>query len=496
MGKVVMADLSVKRNADASKNATAMTGIFIMNFVLVAAYLLEVLKGARDIVSYSIIAALCIVPCILAAIVFLRKREAASIRYILGIGFSLLYGYIMFTTVSDVPFCYIIVAFVMFLVYVDFKFLVILGTYAFVVNIARVVMIAMQGQLTGDKLTNAEISIACISLTFVFALMAIRKMDKINQANIDKADLGKEQADTLLQTTLDVASSMTENINDAMGETEVLKEAIDATQQEMERLADEVNVSAQAIDIQKQSSEKINAHIQNVEASVYSITDEVTNAEDNLNTGNEVMKALLEQVQISEKSNELVAQKMAGLKECAAKMQDIMSLIGSVANQTGLLSLNASIEAARAGEAGRGFAVVAGEISNLSSQTNSATSEINTLIEDIVASVGEVNEAMDTLLECSRLQNQYVDTTAESFEKIHGSTQSIVEQVANLRSAVEIVMEENKQVEEGIENVANVTQRVMDSANETLASCNTNLQSIAKVSDIMNTLTEEAAKLQ
>ena len=496
MGKVVMADLSVKRNADASKNATAMTGIFIMNFVLVAAYLLEVLKGARDIVSYSIIAALCIVPSILAAIVFLRKREATSIRYIMGIGFSLLYGYIMFTTVSDVPFCYIIVAFVMFLVYVDFKFLVILGTYAFIINIARVVMIAMQGQLTGDKLTNAEISIACISLTFAFALMAIRKMDKINQANIDKADLGKDQADTLLQTTLDVASSMTENINDAMGETEVLKETIDATQQEMERLADEVNVSAQAIDIQKQSSEKINAHIQNVEASVYSITDEVTNAEDNLNTGNEVMKALLEQVQISEKSNELVAQKMAGLKECAAKMQDIMSLIGSVANQTGLLSLNASIEAARAGEAGRGFAVVAGEISNLSSQTNSATSEINTLIEDIVASVGEVNEAMDTLLECSRLQNQYVDTTAGSFEKIHGSTQNIVEQVANLRSTVEIVMEENKQVEEGIENVANVTQRVMDSANETLASCNTNLQSIAKVADIMNTLTEEAAKLQ
>jgi len=496
MGRKGNVDLAIKKNADASKNASAMTGIFIMNLVLVAAYLIEVLKGARSIASYAVIAALCIVPCILATIVFLRKKEAYSIRYIMGIGFSLLYGYIMFTAASDLTFCYIIVAFVMFLVYVDFKFLVILGSYAFIVNIVRVVLTAMQGKLVGDKLTNAEIAIACISLTFAFALMAIRKMEKINQANIDKADQGKEQADTLLQTTLNVASSMTENINDAMGETEVLKEAIDATQQDMERLADEVNTSAEAIDVQKQSTEKINAHIQNVEESVHSITDEVTNAEENLNTGNEVMKALLEQVQISEKSNELVAQKMAGLKECAAKMQDIMSLIGSVANQTGLLSLNASIEAARAGEAGRGFAVVAGEISNLSSQTNSATSEINTLIEDIVASVGEVTEAMDTLLECSRLQNQYVDITAESFEKIHGSTQSIVEQVANLRSTVEIVMEENKQVEEGIENVANVTQRVMDSANETLASCNTNLQSIAKVADIMNTLTEEAAKLQ
>jgi methyl-accepting chemotaxis protein len=109
MGKAIGKDLTLKKNADASKNATAMTGIFIMNFVLVAAYLIEVLKGARTITTYSIIAALCIAPCILAAIVFARKKEAYSIRYILGIGFSLLYGYVMFTTISDVPFCYIIV---------------------------------------------------------------------------------------------------------------------------------------------------------------------------------------------------------------------------------------------------------------------------------------------------------------------------------------------------------------------------------------------------
>lgn len=496
MGRKGNVDLSIKKNAEASKNSTAMIGIFIMNLVLAVAYLLEVVKGARDFVSYAIIASLCIVPCILALIVYLRKKDAHSIRYILGIGFSLLYGYVMFTTTSDLAFSYIIVAFVMFVVYVDFKFLVILGTYAFIVNVVRVVMLAMQGKLTGATLTNSEIIIACITLTFAFTLMAIRKMGKINQANIDKADQGKETSDKLLQTTLDVANAMTNNITDAMGETEVLKEAIDATQHDMEKLTDEVNASAEAINIQKQSTDKINSYIQNVEEAVSTITDEVNIAQDNLNTGNEVMKQLLEQVKISEESNELVAQKMGGLKECAAKMQDIMSLISSVANQTGLLSLNASIEAARAGEAGRGFAVVAGEISNLSSQTNSATAEINTLIEDIVAAVGEVTEAMDTLLECSRLQNQYVDTTADSFEKIHGSTQNIVGQVSNLRTTVDVVMEENKQVEEGIENVANVTQRVMDSANETLASCNTNLQSIAKVADIMNVLTEEATKLQ
>lgn len=489
-------DLSIKKYAEISKNKTTLIGMFIFNILLSLAYLVEYIKGTRSIASYAIVVVLCIAPCILAELMYLKKKDAFPIRYILGIGFSLLYGYIMFTSTTDMAFCYVVVVFVLFVVYLDFIFLMILGTYAFLLNTVRIVMLAVQGQLVGTVLTNAEIILACIIFTCIFMLMSINKISKINQANIDKADREKALSEALLQKTLAVASSMTENINDAMGETEVLKESIDTTQHEMETLTDEVNASAEAIENQKQSTEKINAHIQDVEASVHSITKEVQSAEENLNTGNEVMKQLLEQVKLSEASNEMVAQKMAGLKECADKMQDIMSLISSVANQTGLLALNASIEAARAGEAGRGFAVVATEISNLSSQTNNATSEINTLIEDIVKSVGDVTEAMETLLECSRLQNQYVDSTAENFGQIHNSTQHIVEQVSHLRKAVDVVLDENKRVEEGIENVAGVTQIVMDGANETLASCNTNLQSIAKVADIMDTLTKEAAKLQ
>ena len=357
-------------------------------------------------------------------------------------------------------------------------------------------MLAVKGQLKGTTLTNAEIILACIVLTFAFMLMAINKISKINQANIDKADAGKEQSEILLEKTLLVANSLTSNIADAMGETEVLKEAIDATQHDMENLTDEVNVSVEAITVQKQSTEKINTYIHEVEESVGAITQEVQNAENNLNTGNEVMKELLQQVKISESSNEMVTRKMQELKECTDKMQGIMQLISNVANQTGLLALNASIEAARAGEAGKGFAVVATEISSLSAQTNNATGEINTLIENIVKSVGDVTESMEMLLESSRLQNQYVDSTAENFTQIHQNTQSIVKQVSHLRQTVDVVLDENKQVEEGIENVVEVTQKVMDGANETLANCNTNLQSIAKVAEIMDTLTKEAARLQ
>ena len=84
MSKKGKVDLSIKKNADASKNASAMTGIFIMNLVLVAAYLIEVLKGARSMASYAVIAALCIVPCILASMLHYSLGNCLPVFQYLG----------------------------------------------------------------------------------------------------------------------------------------------------------------------------------------------------------------------------------------------------------------------------------------------------------------------------------------------------------------------------------------------------------------------------
>lgn len=489
-------DLADRANALQSMNSTAIIGITIMNVILAVAYLIEVLKGARTIGSYLIVAALCIIPSVVSILLYLRKRDSDKVRYVSGICFAILYGYIMLTTTSDLAFSYVIVAMVILMVYIDMRLVNILGIYAILVNVVRIIMLLTQGKLVGATLTNAEIVIACLGLTLAFVNMAIRKMQAINQANIDKADREKEQSEVLLQTTLEVAASITQNIEDAVTETESLKDAISATQDEMENVTEGANQSVGAIEIQKQNTEKINNYILGVEETVSSITKEVQTAEDKLIEGNKVMDDLLEQVKASEVSNAQVAEKMTELKEYAGKMQDIMGLISNVASQTGLLALNASIEAARAGEAGRGFSVVATEISNLSAQTNNATGEINEIIETIVKSIEEMTASVETLLESSRLQNQYVDTTASNFDEIHKSTQGIVSQVSTLKETVDVVMEENKQIEQGIDNVYSVTQKVMDGANETLAVCNTNLQSIAHVTEIMDILSKEADKLQ
>ncbi len=489
-------DLSIYTNAEKSRNKTAMTGIVIMNQILFIAYLIEVFKGARTIGSFIVIATFAIVPCILAVIVYMRKPDTRLVRYIMGLGFLILYTHIMYTTVSDMPFCYIIVILSILIVYVDVKFSVGMGVAALLINIALIVKRAVTVGLTAEQITNAEIIIACILLVCLFSILAIKKVEQIDKVNIDKADEEKEQADKLLQTTLGVANSITENIMTATKETEQLSDAISSTQQAMEELTKGTNDAALAIEEQQQSTEKINEHIHEVETAAESIVNELGKTGEKLEQSNEVMSGLLEQVKVSENSSSVVAKEMEGLKENADKMQEVMGLISSIANQTGLLALNASIEAARAGEAGRGFAVVATEISSLASQTNNATGGINKLIENITVSIEEVAKAVDALLECNRLQNEYVDRTAENFEEIHVSTQAMAGQADYLKKTVESVASANKHVIESIENVSAVTEEVTASASETLESCNLNLASIANVADIMGKLEEEAKKLQ
>ncbi|MBO5326479.1 MAG: hypothetical protein J6A80_09665 [Lachnospiraceae bacterium] len=489
-------DLSIKKNADISRNKTALICMTVTTLLLAAAYFLEVLKDARTIGDYAILAATCLIPPIIGWIMYKIKKDNAIIRYVLGVGFLVFYSYLMFNTTSALAFCYIAVAFIVLIVYVDMKLSIVMSVYAFILNVAVIAKMALTDGLTPEQVSNTEIQIAFLIFMSVFGIVSISKVAQIGKETAAKADLQRDQSEKLLQTTMEVATSITENIQMAAGESETLGKAIEATKYAMEDLSGGAADTAAAIAEQQCSTEEIDGYIKGVGASTEEIVTEIGNTEESISVADGVMNELLEQVKVSEEKGALVAKEMDELKEYADKMVTIVNLISKVARQTSMLALNASIEAARAGEAGKGFAVVAGEISDLAAQTNHATDDINNLIANVGKSLDEVVVAVDELLASNQNQNEFVGQTAEHFREIGNSARKISEQAVQLKEAVESASAANSAVVESIQNVSAVTEEVSASAIATLESCDQNQESIQKLAEIMESLREEAARLQ
>jgi len=114
---------------------------------------------------------------------------------------------------------------------------------------------------------------------------------------------------------------------------------------------------------------------------------------------------------------------MSEINRASTKIATILSVVDSIAFQTGLLALNAAVEAAHAGDEGRGFAVVASEVRNLAKRSSDSASEIRGLIEDSIHKVGTGSQLVGRV---TQLIGEIATASAEQSVGIEQVGQSIM----------------------------------------------------------------------
>jgi len=139
----------------------------------------------------------------------------------------------------------------------------------------------------------------------------------------------------------------------------------------------------------------------------------------------------------------------AGLVDAVRVLDQVASILTTIAKQTNLLALNATIEAARAGEAGKGFAVVANEVKALSSQTAKATDDIASQIQaireatsstvdairEIGMTIGQMNEIAGSIASAVEEQGAATQEIARSVQQASHGTQDVMQTIAGVREA-------------------------------------------------------------
>lgn len=272
------------------------------------------------------------------------------------------------------------------------------------------------------------------------------------------------------------------------------------------------DVSAQMYDaskLQSQSMQELNYTVEQLSVSVNEIAENATTlamvVADAREDSEQVDGKMKETVDISKQGKadmQNVSTAMKNINESVMKLQqaidkvgkaseeitNITGVIGNIADETNLLSLNASIEAARAGEAGRGFAVVATQIGQLAQTSADSVRNIEALISEINALVKDaVSQADDSAVNIHS-SGELVGDALKTFDVIFDN-------IDKVNALVRQMIDKVEKVDDVAGNVAAISQEQAASSEEILATSDTLLEQAKNITGNSETVANEAKEL-
>ena len=315
--------------------------------------------------------------------------------------------------------------------------------------------------------------------------------DKLLNRTDEIGDLSKvtiKLRDAMKTVIMDISA----NANALLNAGTDLKSVADKTNGTMEQVRSAVTMIVDNSREQARNSQSTTEHMKIMGENITETSGEVDMLDNNaasMQQSSEKASETLEKLRIINTDVERiindVKEQTIRTNNSVQKIQDATSFISSIAEETNILSLNASIEAARAGESGRGFAVVAGQIKKLAEQSNTSSQEIDDtariLMEDSTKAVELMKQMQDIMVSQSASMEETqtvvagvlaeIESSMKSIEliktsthKLEASRNKVVSAVDELSEIAQNNVEGTKKTHQETEEVADTFRQVSDSA--------------------------------
>lgn len=436
---------------------------------------------------------------------YLRDRFNEKLHWLSVLGYVLIYSLLLLTGNNEYIQFTVIVPLAVTILYYNKKSMRLFALVIWLINLIHALTIVLNDRLDisiVSRFASTNVAADVVLANFIFMTVILFVIDKASvlgqlfNHDATHAILDEQKVEAaILEDVLSIAGMIQENASASNEIMQGLGESAGFVNMAVNQISASTQATAESIQQQNIMTQSIQSSINDTVSRSRKMVEVASSSSSTIESNIKIMTDLQTQSEKIASTNHNVIDSMVRLQEKTNEVQEILSIIYNISEQTNLLSLNATIESARAGEAGRGFAVVADQIRKLADQTIKSTENIAKIIEELQANSHTATDTVKTSIAAANTQSELIAAAHTGFEQIGHGVGYLTQGIDEIDKMLKNLADANNTIVENIGQISATTEEISASSQEAIALSEKNSQNAKNSVKLLNEVIDTSHKL-